>query len=54
MTIKELIEELQRFPEGLPVFVDGFEPVVKYDDEFPLGDPADPQCEYCCAGEINV
>lgn len=53
MTIKELIEELQRYPENIPVYVDGYEPTVKYNDEFPLGDPADPFCEYCCAIELT-
>lgn len=52
MTIKELIEELQRYPENIPVFVDGNEPTVRYNDEFPLDDPADPLCEYCCAIEL--
>lgn len=48
MTVKELIEELQRYPENLPVFVDGEEPLVRYNDEYPLGDD-----EYCCAIEVT-
>lgn len=48
MTVKELIEELQRYPENLPVFVDGEEPLVRYNDEYPLGDG-----EYCCAIEVT-
>jgi len=53
MTVKELIEELQKYPENLPVFVDCKEPVVRYNDWFPLGDAAKPWCKYCCAVELT-
>lgn len=50
MTVKELIELLQEYPQDIPVAITWFLDVTKDDfvlvKEFPKGDPANPKCEY--------
>lgn len=47
MTVAEMIEKLKKFPPDLEVLDLGM-PVedLKLVDEFPVGGPANPDCEY--------
>ena len=47
MTVAELILELQKMPQDFDVFVFGEETTdVKIVSDYPLGDNANPKCEY--------
>lgn len=53
MTVRELIEELQKFPNDLPVMVDYSEVEKVYlNEEHYFGDSADPNCKVGSAVEI--
>ena len=47
MTVAEMIEKLKKFPQNLEVLDLGM-PVedLKLVEDFPVGDPANPDCEY--------
>ena len=50
MTVKELIDILQEYPQDIPVAINydidlNFED-FKIVEEFPMGDPANPRCKY--------
>lgn len=47
MTVAEMVEKLKKFPPDLEVLDLGM-PVedLKLVDEFPIGDPNDPDCEF--------
>lgn len=47
MTVKELIDELQKLPQELPIYdYNGAIERVYVRSEYPLGDTANPKCEY--------
>ena len=47
MTVEQMIEKLKEFPKDLEVLDLGM-PVedLKIVDDYPVGDPLDPDCEY--------
>ena len=48
MNVRELIEHLKQYDQDLPVFDADWEPMVGCHivEDFPLGDYANPDCEY--------
>lgn len=48
VTVKDLINELKKYPLDLRIFDYMFDPIeeIRYEKEIPLGDPANPKCKY--------
>lgn len=55
MTVQELMEKLKTYPSDMPVVISSFpnldindesDPVIRVCEEYPFGDPANPECEF--------
>ena len=48
MTVQDFIEELNKYPLDMVIAIDGYLTEIEFKiiEDFPVGDPANPKCEY--------